>query len=549
MTGSDSSDDAETARGDEPADGTHEYGNTSAASPDAEGANGSTFTRDDAVRDVLRGAGVVYVGLVAEMGLAFVAQRFAAVHLSLEGFGNLTAGTAVLDVGAILAGLGLAAGLRRYLPRVEPDERKALAKYAILLSVPAAFVVAVPIVVFAEVIAARIFSEPGLAGSLRIFGAAIPFAAVLNIAVGGIRGQQVSRFRVYVRNLLHPGARFGLIMIAVVLGAGEAGFALAYVIPFALAATLGLALLWRALPDDSNSHGARQVLPEFLRYSLPFTVSGLASFVYRSLDIFLLVAFVGSGAVGTYAVAYAFAQLMGMFSTAFSFLSSPVSSRLESENRLDDAMSVQTTIARWVTIASVAALIPMVSFAPEFLRLIYRPAYAAGGTTLVILVLGFAFKNTMLTHGPILEALGKSKITAVNTAAAAVVNLLANLALIPRFGIEGAALATTASFVVLGGLPATEVWYYTRQTTLSREVISPVLLAVPLAALAIPLSAVIPGTFLWTFGTSAAIAGTYVTAVVVVVGFTETDVMVVRSIEDRFGVPLGPFEAVLERFS
>ncbi|RLM57140.1 flippase [Halobellus sp. Atlit-31R] len=512
-------------------------------------ADDSEFTQDDAVRGVLKGAGVVYAGLVLNMGIAFVAQRFAAVHLSIGGFGSLLSGTALLDVGAVLAGLGLSSGLVRYLPRVDDEQKKPLVKYTFLFSLPFSLVVAVPTVVFADLIAAEIFNDPEIAVSLRIFGATIPFAALLNLAIGGIRGQMVSRFRVYIKDILHPSVRFGLIMVAVVVGAGQAGFAAGYAIPYIVGAIVAVVLLWTVLPSGKGLQSGRNVLPEMVRYSLPFTVTGLASFVYRSIDIFLILYLLDSRAVGMYGVAYAFAQLIGMFSTAFSYLSTPVSSQLENEGRVREAVAVQETMARWIIIATTAALVPMVLFASDLLGLIYRPAYSTAGLALIILIFGFAVKNVLQTHGPIIEALGKSKLSALNTGSAAVVNLLVNLALIPRYGIEGAAFATTVSFVVLGALPTVEVWYYTRSTAISRHVIAPVIVAVPLTLIAIPVSQTIPRSLLWIFGGSAVFALAYTVAVVVVLGFTQEDVMVVRSVEDKYGIPLGPFDTVLRRFS
>jgi O-antigen/teichoic acid export membrane protein len=507
------------------------------------------FTKNDAVRDVLRGAGVVYVGLVLEMGLAFIAQRFAAVYLSVSGFGNLISGTALLNVGAVLAGLGFTQGLARYLPRVERNQQRPLARYALALVIPASLVVAIPVVVFADLIARNIFSEPSLTASLRVFGAVIPFAALMNLGIGGTRGQKISRFQVYVKNIFHPGIRFVLITVAVVVGASQLGYAAGYAVPFVLAGVLAVTLFWRTLPDESDAQGARAVFPAFLRYSLPFTVSGLAGFVYRSLDIFLLLYFVGNRAVGVYGVAYALAQLIGMFSTAFDFLSTPVSSQLEKEDEIGEAISVQTTIARWLTILSISFLVPMVAFAGEFLGLIYRPAYASAAPTLAVLLIGFAFKGVLLTHTPIIEALGKSKLSAFNTTSAAVVNLVANLILIPQYGAYGAAVATTLSFAVLSVLPTIEVRYYTGKTTLNRSVFAPIFIAIPLMLAAIPVFHATPPTLLWTFGASATFALIYVVSVIIVLGFTSTDLMVIRSFEDKFDVSLGSFNTILRWFS
>lgn len=510
---------------------------------------GGSLSRDQAVRDIVKGASVVYVGLVLNMAIAFLAQRFAAVHLSIDGFGGLTTGTALLNVGGIVAGLGLSSGLTRYLPRVDDDQRRPLVRYALALTLPLGLLLGGAVVLSAEFLAVQVFDDPTVAVSLRIFGAVIPFAAVLNLAIGGIRGQEVSRYRVYVKNLLHPTARFGLVAVAVLVGLGQAGFATAYAAPFVLSAVLGLFLLNRTLPASSDRGTARRRLPEVIRYSLPFTVSGLASFVYRSIDIFLLLFFLDSRAVGVYGVAYAFSQLLGMFSTAFNYLGSPVSSRLESDDRIDDAIDVQRSIARWLVTASAAALVPMVLLAPDLLRVIYRPAYAAGGLTLSILAVGFATNNVLFTNNPLLQAIGRSKEVAFNTATAAAVNVGINLVLIPRYGIEGAAVATTISYVLLGLLPTVEMWYHTGGSAVDRSLLGPAVIAVPAALVGYALLPYLPRTLLWMGAFGAVYAAVYVVAVVGTVGLTQTDVMLLRSVEEKYGIDLGPVDALIRWLS
>ena len=84
---------------------------------------------------------------------------------------------------------------------------------------------------------------------------------------------------------------------------------------------------------------------------------------------------------------------------------------------------------------------------------------------------------------------------------------------------------------------------------MSKPVFKLILVAVPVVIVAIPVFRAIPATLLWTFGASAVFALTYAVAVVVVLGFTPTDVMIIRSIEDKFGISLGPFDKVVRRFS
>lgn len=508
---------------------------------------GSEHIKNNAIREVLQGAGIIYIGIVLEMGLAFIAQRFAAVYLSVDGFGNLISGTVLLNIGAILAGLGFAPGLARYLPRIDQAKQRSLATYTFLIIIPASLVVAVPTVIFANQIATYIFREPSLATSLRIFGAAIPFAAIMNLGIGGSKGLKISRFRVYTKNILHPGSRAVLIIFAIVIGADQLGFAVSYAIPFVLAGVLSFSLFWYALPDESDKEGARQIFPDFIRFSLPFTISKLSSFIYRSLDIVLLLYFIGNNAVGAYSVAYALARLIFTFSTALDYLSTPVASQLESGNQIEEAVSVQTIITRWNTILTIGAMVPMIVFSADFIRLIYRPAYASEAPTLIILLIGFAIKNMFQAHEPVLAALGKSKLMAFNTLVAGIINLVVNLLLIPQYGSYGAAIATTLSYTVLSVLPTIEVKYFTGETTLSMQVFKPIIVAVPVTVIFSLLFRAIPSTLLWIFGASGVFALAYAIAIIVILGFTQTETMVIRSAENKFGYSLESFDWILQK--
>lgn len=509
----------------------------------------SHLRREEAVRDILKGAGVVYLGLVFNMGLAFLAQRFAAVYLSVDGFGGLTTGVALLNLGGIIAGLGLQSGLTRYLPRIDEDQKRPVVRYAYLLSLPLAIGLGGTVFFSAEFIAAEVFGEPAVATSIRVFAIAIPFATVLNLSLGGIRGQKLSRPRVYVENLIHPSVRFGLIILAVVAGLGQAGFALGYAVPFVVSAAVATYLFGRTLPKRADAVGTREIFLEMVRYSLPFTVSGLASFVYRSIDIFLLLYFVGSRGVGIYGVAYALARLLGMFSTAFNYLSEPLSSELESNDKVGEAIAVQRSIARWLTITGIMALVPLVLFGAELIGIVYRPAYAEGSLALSILAVGFVTKTVLQTNDPLVRALGHSKWVAFNTSIAGGVNLGANLLLIPRYGIEGAALATTLSFLLLGLLPMIQVRYYSGETTLSRQVVPPIIAAVPVGAVMVEVAQYVPASLPWIIVVGVVFVVAYGSCLLVLQGFTQTDVMVIRSIETKYGIDMGPLDAVVRRFS
>lgn len=500
---------------------------------------------DQAIRDVVKGASVISFGLFLELFIAFVAQVIAARFLSAADFGGLTAGTALLDIGAIVGGLGLASGLTRYLPRVEVGEKRMLTYVTVGVTTVTSTVLGILVALNASFIAGELFGNPNVTVSIRIFGAAIPFATVLNVAVAGIRGQERSSYWVLVKNVIHPIARITLVVAAVLYGADQAGLAGAYALPYVVSATVGLLLLNRTLPDITADID-RDRIEEVTRYSLPFTITDISSFIYRSIDIFLVLYFIGDAATGIYGVAYAAVSFMGMLSTAVNFLGEPIASRLESDGTVEDVIMMFQAVIRWLLVASVCALVPLGVFATDFITIIYGSKYASGGAVLMILAVGFAVKNVLSIHNSILAAIGRSKTLSVNSALTAVTNVVLNVVLIPRYGMVGAAVATSFSFLLRDGLAAVQVYLALGETPMAWRGIRPVVPALPfLAVMWILIAPVMPRTLLWLVGITGVATVGYVTAVLVLFGLTETDVMLLRSAEERYGLPLERIEWVV----
>lgn len=504
---------------------------------------------DQAIRDIVKGASVVYVGLFLELLIAFVAQLLAARYLSVGDFGGLTVGTALLNLGAIVAGLGLASGLTRYLPRVRPAEKRMLAMVTVGVTLVTSIVLGLAVALNASLIASEVFGNPNVEPSLRIFGAAIPFSTLLNVAVSGIRGQERSVYWVFVKNIVHPLVRITLVVGAVLYGFGQAGLAGAYAVPYVVSAGIALVLLFRTLPR-SRAPINHDLINEVARYSLPVTISGISSFIYRSIDIFLILYFLGDTATGIYGVAYAAVSFMDMFSTAFNFLGTPIASRLDSGGAVDDVMRMFRSVVRWLVIASICALVPLGVFATQFIVGIYEAKYVSGGPVLAILAIGFAAKNVLSIHNPILQAVGWSKTLSFNSAAAAVTNLLLNLVFIPRLGITGAAIATVVSFLLRDGLAAVQVYLALDRTPLTWNAVRPVVLAVPFMAI---MTAVVapatPPTVLWLVATTILTAAAYVVTVLITFGISETEVMILRSAEERYELNLTSVDWLIHRLS
>lgn len=507
-------------------------------------------TKDQAIRDIVKGAGFVYSGLVLEMAIAFLAQVLAARYLSVSDFGGVTAGVALLNIGAIVSSVGFGNGLARYFPRHDAATKSELARAGFLITFPVSVVIGGLVTLNAEFLAADVFGDPTVTPSILIFGATIPFAATLRVVIGGIQGQKNARYRVYVENLVRPVVRFSLVIVAVVYGLGQAGFAGSYALPYALGSVLAVVLLARTLPELTETWKVDWGLTwSVLRYSAPFILSSTAGFIYRSADIFLLLYFLDSEAVGIYGVAYAAAKLMLMFSTAFNFMSMPVASELESGGGIAAAVDVQRPVLRWIAAASIPVFVPLVLFSSEFISIVYASRYADGAVALSVLVAGFAVHNVLSTQSNLLKALGRSKLIAANSAVSAVVNVVLNILLIPQWGIEGAAVATVISYLLYDALFTLELWYDTGEVILGWDLAEPVALALPLLAAVWYVKPIVPPSLVVIVGMTAVFSLTFFVTLLVVTGIGPEEEMVILSIQERLGIENQYLNTLLERLS
>lgn len=506
---------------------------------------------DSAIRTIFKGAGIVYAGLILQYILSFASQVITANLLSAGGFGNVITGTAVIDLGAIIGTIGLNIGLARNLPRESEREGQIkIANAAYLIAIPLSIVVAISVVLNSEYIAGTVFSDPTISTSIAIFGATVPFAVLYNLGTGGIRGQEISRYRVYLRNIIQPVTRMGIISVVAIYGLGETGYLAGYAIPYVVVGVISTYLFTKALPGFKVlGKTDLDTAKSLVNFSLPISVSNAVGFVIRSSDIFLILYFMNNEAVGAYGVVYSLSKLVEMFSTAFNFLGMPVASRLESDENLGDALRVNESILRWLAVLSAPAVFPLIVY-PEFIiSFIYGQKYTAGAAALMTLASGFAIHNVFSPNRSLLTATGHTKTMMGNNIVTSALNFGLNLVLIPHYGIFGAAASTVIAFLFRDAVVVLELRVLIGQYTITSRVINPILLAIPVTAVMAYLALQIEATIYSMLLLSGATSVIYAALLVVILGITPEEQMLVNSVEEKYGVSFWLVDKIIERFS
>ncbi len=200
-------------------------------------------------------------------------------------------------------------------------------------------------------------------------------------------------------------------------------------------------------------HGGRPAWPDLalLGTSLRF---GLKSYLYNlirrlnlRLDAFLVTYFALGGihAAGVYSAAASMAELMIFIPESIRLSLFPM---VAASRTHDDATRLTLAACRYTLLLTTLCAVGLAALGPVALTYVYGERFTGAVVPLLLLLPGVG----MLSLGHILygdlNGRGKPETTAVSALLALGVTIVLDVVLIPRYGIVGAAIASTCAYTV-----------------------------------------------------------------------------------------------------
>jgi O-antigen/teichoic acid export membrane protein len=358
--------------------------------------------------------------------------------------------------------LGADTGIVRFLPRYQalgrPRDLRRLATVVALgpvMVVGAA--VAIGLLLAAGPLARVLFEashrEQG-AALIRVVALFLPFATGTTVTLAGTRGMGSMRPFVRIQNLGIPAMRVLSIAMIAMLGLGNVALGLAWGIPVALgfpAALIALhELLRRAERRSRGTVPEASPLPvlarEFWRFSGPRGVAALITVALGWIDILLVGALRSAPEAGVYAAVTRFIGVGTIALQATAFAIAPQISALLARDKRSEASALFGSATGWVVAASWPIYLSLAIFGPVLLR-VFGPGFAAGQDSLTILALAMLVYVGVGNNKTVLLMAGGSGLNVVITGSWLVFSLVLDFILIPRYGIQGAAVAYAVAIV------------------------------------------------------------------------------------------------------
>jgi O-antigen/teichoic acid export membrane protein len=336
-----------------------------------------------------------------------------------------------------------------------------------------------------------------VAAGLRALAATVPFAALLDTYLGASRGYRNMQPTVVVDRIGRSGLQLIGVLIAGLAGS-SALLAPLWSLPYIPACAL--AWIWfhrvkhrahrlaaqappaapgqerSALRDTPAAGRAAPGLGGFWRFNAPRALATTAQMIIQRLDIVLVGIIRGPVEAAVYTAATRFLVVGQLGNAALSMAAQPQFTHLFAIDDRRAANSVYQVTTAWLVILTWPLYLLAVVYGPAVLA-VFGHSYQAGSTVMVILGLTMLMATGCGQVDMVLTTTGRTSWSLVNGLLSVAANVAVDLALIPRYGIEGAAIGWAVSIAISNLLPLAQVAWALRVHPFGRGTLTACLLA------------------------------------------------------------------------
>lgn len=372
--------------------------------------------------------------------------------LGPEGYGTYAVVMAVFGPLMILVSSGVDSGTRKYLAEDRDEENWQDNVFGFFFRLAVIFALMGSALLLVSVQTGLIDIHPGEQYAFYFYLLAVvtifaQFREISHRALLGLKLEHISEPLFVLQKALF----FVFAISLAYLGYGVSGVLLGHIIADATITVLGLILLSRhvslsAIFERTPVEFPRKELLSFNNLSIVYIF--LLTSLYH-VDVLMLEAFVETEQVGYYKAALVLAEFLWVAPKAVQSVMIQSASEMWHNEQVERITTLASKATRYILLLTVIMALGIAVLSAEFVPRYYGSEFEGTITPLILLLpgtVGFAVARPILS---VSHARGDMRVMIFATGAAAIMNVILNALLIPQFGIEGAAVATSLGYISL----------------------------------------------------------------------------------------------------
>ncbi len=418
------------------------------------------ISKDIHLTELLKGASVAFIFRIVGLALGYIFTIFIARAYGANAMGIYTLSLTVFNIAVLIAKLGLDTAMLKFVAEYSAQKKwieiKKIYWKIIALVVPIAIAITLSAYFLSPLIAQYIFHKPYLSEYFQIVSIAILPFVLLSINREAIRGLKNIKVYSMLTNVL-VALLATIILIILYFYSHDIHLydnknkmpLIAQVGAIVLTSFISI-LAWfnrRTRKDKKKQLSKTLNYRDILSVSTPMLVTSSMGLIMGSTDIIMLGMFATELDVGVYNVALKVSMITSISLTAINTISAPKFAAFWGERDikgLSKMVRQSTQLIFWTSFPVLAILL----FFPKWILGYFGQEFIIGSTALMALAVGQFINSASGSVGQIMNMTNNQFFLQYTSIISAVINVVLNYILIPKYGVVGAALSTAASGVI-----------------------------------------------------------------------------------------------------
>ncbi|MDO8516831.1 MAG: flippase [Nanoarchaeota archaeon] len=413
---------------------------------------------NDSLRIIFKTSLIIFLYLILSKIFAYLYRIIIARHFGPEVYGLLSLALIVVGWFSAISFLGLSDGFLRfssfYRGKNEIDKIKYIFRLSIKILLFTGIIASILLIILSSFISLNIFHNSNLILFLNWFSLSILLYLFSYFFINVLTSFEKVGWSSFILNVLQNFIPLITLILLVSLGVGKEAIIFSNIFGLACMALIGFLVCKFEIPEifekyQLKNNQKNEIKSKLLSYSLLFMLLSFVYSLFYGIDSFMIGYFKGVAEVGFYNSAVPIVALLlfplGLFISLFFPL---ITKEYAKKNfKLIEELSKQIT--KWIFIWNLPILILMILFPGAILNVLFGPEYLTATNALRFLAIGTFFSAVLTIPLNLLFMISKIKLVLLDITLVVGIDILLNILMVPKYGLDGAAFSTMISNILL----------------------------------------------------------------------------------------------------
>jgi O-antigen/teichoic acid export membrane protein len=402
-------------------------------------------------RKLLFDAGLLFFFGVIASFLGYLIRMILSRQLTLEEFGLFYSVFTFVGFFIVFRDAGLSISLMKFIPEFlvndQPSRIKASIKFIFIVNFIFSLILILILILFSDYLSKNYFGSDLAKPLLFLLSTYFLFYSLYRVFMNIFVGFQKSKY--YSWDLLF----INLVVLLGILIFSEMGIfspAIAYIFAAFLGVFISIIVFLKLFKYFRyKSDYSSRLKTRLFHYGFPLLLAAIGFVVIGQIDVMMLTGFRTLSEVGIYSVVLPTAMLLVTLGSSMAQVILPYVSEYWAKKKYSQISKVINETYRKAFVFIVPAGLILFVFSDIVLRFLFGEEFILGINALKILSVGAILFSVATINNSILSAIGRPKLVTKIILSVTFLNVILNLILIPFYGIVGAAIATSISYLLV----------------------------------------------------------------------------------------------------